>query len=98
MAKIKTGIHKAKQFFHKNGKKMYLNGLTGLTAMSLMTVTASAEGETTGSITSGINTVVSLFGQLWSLITSNELLLTYAAIGLVGAAFGLVKKAKKSVR
>lgn len=94
MTKIRTGIHKAKQFFHKNGKKMYLNGLTVLTATSLMTVPASAEGE----ITSGVSTVVSLFGQLWSLITGNELLLTYAAIGLVGAAFGLIKKAKKSVR
>lgn len=83
-----------------NGKitKAYVVGLGILGSSSAMAVQAGAEGETAASITSGVSTVVSLFGTVWELITSNELLLAYAAFGLVGAAWGLIRRARKAVR
>lgn len=80
-----------------NGKmtKAYVIGLGVLSSTTLMTVPASAEGE---SVTSGVSTVISLFGSVWDLISSNPYLLAYVGIGLLGASFGLVKKAKKAVR
>lgn len=94
MTKIKTGIHKAKQFFRKNSKKMYMNGLATLTAVSFMTVSAGAEGELTTAITSA----TSLFGNIVDLIEGNAYLMIFLALGLLRVAFGLFKSAKKSVR
>ena len=83
-----------------NGKitKAYVVGLGVLSSSAAMAVQAGAEGEAASSVTSGVSTVVSLFGSVWDLISANAYLLTYVAIGLVGAVFGLVRKAKKSVR
>lgn len=84
-----------------NGKitKAYVVGLGVLSSSAAMAVQAGAEGEAAASsVTSGVSTVVSLFGSVWDLISANAYLLTYVGIGLVGAAFGLVRKAKKSVR
>ena len=48
-------------------------------------------------VTSGVSTVVTLFGQGWTLISENPLAMVFVGGSLVGMIFGIFKKMKKSV-
>lgn len=57
-------------------------------------------GTTTGmaAVTAAVSTVTTLVGDVFDLITGNPLLVTFVAIGLVGAAIGLFRRLKRASR
>lgn len=54
------------------------------------------DGATT--ITSGISTVVEVFGQCWDLMLANPLIMVFVGTSLIGVGIGVFKKLKKGVR
>lgn len=55
-----------------------------------------SDGATT--ITSGISTVVEVFGQCWDLMLANPLIMVFVGTSLIGVGIGVFKKLKKGVR
>lgn len=49
-------------------------------------------------ITSGLSTVTSLFGEIWTLMTGNPLIMVFVAGSLVGVGIGVFRKLRKAVR
>lgn len=49
-------------------------------------------------ITTGIGSVVSLVGQVWNMVQSNDLLLVVACCGVVTAGIGVYRRLKRAVR
>ena len=47
-------------------------------------------------ITSGVSTIVDLFGQVWTLMISNPLIMVFVGASLVTMALGIFKKVKNS--
>lgn len=52
-----------------------------------------AENETT--ITSGVSTVTELVGSVWTLMTSNPLVMVFVGASLLGVAVGIIRKLTK---
>lgn len=50
------------------------------------------------SITSGLSTVTSVFGEVWSLMTGNPLIMVFVGASLIGVGVGVFRKLRKSVR
>lgn len=48
-------------------------------------------GETTA-ITSGLSTITDLVSQVWTLMTSNPLVMVFVGASLLGVAIGVVRK------
>lgn len=48
-------------------------------------------GETTA-ITSGVSTITDLVSQVWSLMTSNPLVMVFVGASLLGVAIGVIRK------
>lgn len=51
--------------------------------------------ETTTAVTSGVNTIVDLVSQVWTLMTGNPLVMTFVGAALIGVAIGLVRRLTK---
>lgn len=54
--------------------------------------------ETTNVITSGIDTVIEVFGQCWDLMLANPLIMVFVGSSLIGVGVGIFRKLKKGVR
>ncbi|MBR1749609.1 MAG: hypothetical protein IJ740_01825 [Ruminococcus sp.] len=61
-----------------------------------MTGIALMAADTT--LTGGVETITTVFGNVWSLITGNPLALAFVGASLLGAALGLFRRLKRSVR
>lgn len=48
-------------------------------------------GETTA-ITSGVSTITDLVSQVWTLMTSNPLVMVFVGASLLGVAIGVIRK------
>lgn len=48
-------------------------------------------GETTA-ITSGVSTITDLVSQVWTLMTSNPLVMIFVGASLLGVAIGVIRK------
>lgn len=48
-------------------------------------------GEST-SITSGVTTITDLVSQVWTLMTSNPLVMVFVGASLLGVAIGVIRK------
>lgn len=48
-------------------------------------------GETTA-ITSGVSTITDLVSQVWTLMTSNPLVMVFVGSSLLGVAIGVIRK------
>lgn len=48
-------------------------------------------GETTA-ITSGVTTITDLVSQVWTLMTSNPLVMVFVGASLLGVAIGVIRK------
>lgn len=48
-------------------------------------------GETTA-ITSGVSTITDLVSQVWTLMTSNPLVMVFVGASLLGIAIGVIRK------
>ena len=48
-------------------------------------------GESTA-ITSGVSTITDLVSQVWSLMTSNPLVMVFVGASLLGVAIGVIRK------
>lgn len=57
--------------------------------------TMLSDGATT--ITSGISTVVEVFGQCWDLMLANPLIMVFVGSSLIGVGIGVFRKLKKGV-
>ena len=51
------------------------------------------EGSST--ITSGVSTITSLVGDVWTLMTSNPLVMVFVGASLLGVAIGIIRKLTK---
>lgn len=51
-------------------------------------------GETTA-ITSGVSTITDLVSQVWTLMTSNPLVMVFVGASLLGVAVGVIRKLTK---
>lgn len=51
-------------------------------------------GETTA-ITSGVSTITDLVSQVWTLMTSNPLVMVFVGASLLGVAIGVIRKLTK---
>ena len=49
-------------------------------------------------ITSGVSTIVDLFGQVWTLMTANPLVMVFVGASLVTMTLGIFRKVKKASR
>lgn len=49
-------------------------------------------------ITTGVTTITTIIGDVFTIITSNALLATFAGAGLLSAGIGLFAKLKSSAR
>ncbi len=52
----------------------------------------------TTAITSGINTVIEVFGQCWDLMLANPLIMVFVGSSLIGVGIGVFRKLKRGVR
>ena len=48
-------------------------------------------------ITSGVSTVVEIFGQIWSLMTGNPLIMVFIGASLLGVGVGVFRKLRSAV-
>ncbi len=46
----------------------------------------------TASITSGVTTITDLVSQVWTLMTSNPLVMVFVGASLLGVAIGVIRK------
>nr|DAV53265.1 MAG TPA: hypothetical protein [Inoviridae sp.] len=53
--------------------------------------TSVLAGETTA-ITSGVSTITDLVSQVWTLMTSNPLVMVFVGASLLGVAIGVIRK------
>jgi hypothetical protein len=51
-------------------------------------------GETTA-ITSGVSTITDLVSQVWTIMTSNPLVMVFVGASLLGVAVGVIRKLTK---
>ena len=51
-------------------------------------------GETTA-ITSGVSTITDLVSQVWTIMTSNPLVMVFVGASLLGVAVGVIRKRTK---
>lgn len=51
--------------------------------------------ETTSTITSGVATITELVGQVWTLMTSNPLVMVFVGASLLGVAICIIRKLTK---
>lgn len=51
-------------------------------------------GETTA-ITSGVSTITDLVSQVWTIMTSNPLVMVFVGASLLGVAIGVIRKLTK---
>ena len=51
-------------------------------------------GETTA-ITSGVTTITDLVSQVWTIMTSNPLVMVFVGASLLGVAVGVIRKLTK---
>ncbi len=51
------------------------------------------DGET--SITSGISTITEVVGSVWTLMTSNPLVMVFVGAGLLGVGIGIIRRLTK---
>ncbi len=49
-------------------------------------------GEGTNVITSGVSTITNLVSQVWTLMTSNPLVMVFVGASLLGVAIGLIHR------
>ena len=47
------------------------------------------------SITSGVSTITELVSSVWSIMTSNPLVMVFVGASLLGAAIGVIRKLTK---
>ena len=47
------------------------------------------------SITSGVTTITDVVGSVWTLMTSNPLVMVFVGAGLLGVGIGIVRKLTK---
>ena len=47
------------------------------------------------SITSGVSTITDVVGSVWTLMTSNPLVMVFVGAGLLGVGIGIVRKLTK---
>lgn len=52
------------------------------------------EGSTTA-ITSGINTITEVTGNVWTLMTGNPLVMVFVGAALLGVGIGIIRKLTK---
>lgn len=55
----------------------------------------AAEGT---SITSGIPTVIEIFGQCWDLMLANPLIMVFVGTSLIGVGVGIFRKLRRATR
>lgn len=65
--------------------------------MNGLALTLFADGQA-ASITSEVDTVVSVFGKVWNLIVGNQLMLVFVGASLLGIGIGLFRRLKRAVR
>lgn len=65
--------------------------------MNGLALTLFADGQA-ASITSGVDTVVSVFGKVWDLIVGNQLMLVFVGASLLGIGLGLFRRVKRAAR
>lgn len=49
----------------------------------------------TSAITSGVSTITDLVSQVWTLMTSNPLVMVFVGASLLGVAIGVIRKLTK---
>ena len=47
------------------------------------------------SVTSGVSTITDVVGSVWTLMTSNPLVMVFVGAGLLGVGIGIVRKLTK---
>lgn len=60
-------------------------------------ITALTGEATSTSITSGIETVIAIFGQCWDLMLANPLIMVFVGASLIGVGVGVFRKLRSAV-
>ena len=58
--------------------------------------TVLAEG--VGTITSGLSTVIEVFGKCWELMLNNPLIMVFVGSSLIGVGVGIFRKLRRATK